>query len=70
MLGPRYERTCLRLANHPSNARQHRLSCSPFYGSFMRFIVVTIVAVDQQLHTGIPILADQVDGLGHCADKT
>ena len=36
----------------------------------MRFIVVTIVAVDQQLHTGILILADQVDGLGHRADKT
>src|SRR5262252_4852917 len=36
----------------------------------MRFAVVTIVAVDQQLHTGILILADQVDGLGHRADKT
>src|SRR5215472_15035132 len=36
----------------------------------MRFIVVTIVAVDQQLYTGILILADQVDGLGNRADKT
>jgi len=31
--------------------------------------VVAIIAVDQQLYTGVPVLADQIDGLRHGADK-
>ena len=31
--------------------------------------VVAIVAVDQQLHAGVLVLADQIDGFGHGADK-
>jgi hypothetical protein len=31
--------------------------------------VVAIVAVDQQLYTGVLVLADQIDGLRHGADK-
>ena len=36
----------------------------------MRFDVVAVVAVDQHLHAGIPVLTDQVDCLGDRADKT
>src|SRR5215469_16785133 len=32
--------------------------------------VVSVVTVDQQLHTGVLILPDQIDRLGHCPNKT
>src|SRR5580704_16783842 len=37
---------------------------------FVGLDVVPVIAVDQQVHTGVLILADQIDGLGHCAHKT
>src|SRR5580693_4858266 len=37
---------------------------------FVGLDVVPVIAVDQQVHTGVLILADQIDGLGHRADKT
>ena len=37
---------------------------------FVSLDVVPVIAVDQQVHTGVLILADQIDGLGHRADKT
>src|ERR1700738_2856981 len=37
---------------------------------FVSLDVVPVIAVDQQVHTGVLILADQIDGLGHCAHKT
>src|ERR1700730_11432636 len=36
---------------------------------FVSLDVVPVIAVDQQVHTGVLILADQIDGLGHCAHK-
>src|SRR5438105_9450154 len=37
---------------------------------FVSLDVVPVIAVDQQVHTGVLILADQIDGLGHYAHKT
>src|SRR5271167_2008780 len=37
---------------------------------FVSLNVVSVIAVDQQVHTGVLILGDQIDGLGHRADKT
>src|ERR1700755_2703486 len=37
---------------------------------FVSLEVVYVVAVDQQVHTGVLILADQIDGPGHSAYKT
>ena len=31
--------------------------------------VVAIIAVDQQLYTGVLVLADQIDGFGHGPDE-
>ena len=36
---------------------------------FMGLPVVAIVAVDQQLYAGVLVLADQIDGFRHGADK-
>ena len=37
---------------------------------FVSLDVVPVIAVDQQVHTGVLILADQIDGRRHRADKT
>src|SRR5271167_3410626 len=36
---------------------------------FVGLGVVPVITVDQQLHTGVLVLADQIDPLGHDADK-
>ena len=37
---------------------------------FVSLDVVPVIAVDQKLHAGVLILADQIDGRRHGADKT
>src|SRR5947209_1427786 len=51
-----------------------RVSCEMWHDirreEFVSLHIVSVVAVDQQVHTGILILADQIDRLEHRADKT
>src|SRR4051795_13692940 len=53
---------------------QIRVSCEVRhdvrYEEFVSLNVVSVVAVDQQVHTGVLVLADQIDGLGHRTHKT
>ena len=37
---------------------------------FVSLDVVPVIAVDQQMHASVLILADQIDSRGHRADKT
>ena len=50
---------------HPSCKMRHDLRRHKLMGLH----VVAIVAVDQQLYAGVLVLADQIDGLRHGADK-
>ena len=45
----------------PHDLRRHKL---------MGLHIVAIIAVDQQLYTGVLLLADQIDSFGHGADES
>src|SRR5260221_10241832 len=49
----------------PSGKVRHDIRDEKFTGLH----VVESIAVDQQVHAGVPVLPDQVDALGHCTDK-
>src|SRR5271154_1730012 len=44
---------------------RHDIGCE----EFVCLNVVSVIAVDQQVHTGVVILADPIDGLRHRADN-
>src|SRR5713226_3441132 len=51
--------------NLPSGKVRHDIRDEKFTGLY----VVPLIAIDQQLDAGVLVLPDQVDGLGHGAEK-